>query len=81
MNLLRQYIQSILNARKLFIVTFLLCFGLFIYAPFTIMLLRSVGKDWFGKAWIPPTLTLDWPSLPGGPLGDEASPARRSYCR
>ena len=60
MSLLRQYAQSILNARKLLIVTFLLCFGLFIYAPFTIMLLRSVGKDWFGKRWLPPTLTLDW---------------------
>jgi putative spermidine/putrescine transport system permease protein len=60
MSLLRQYIQAILNARKLLIVTFLLCFALFIYAPFSITLLRSVGKDWFGKVWVPPTLTLDW---------------------
>ena len=23
-------------------------------------MLKSVGKDWFGKLWLPPTLTLDW---------------------
>jgi len=59
-SLLRQYLQSLLNARKLLVFTFLLCFGLYIYAPFSMVLLRSVGKDWFGHSWLPPTLTLDW---------------------
>lgn len=60
MKLIRQYLQSLLNAKKLLILTFLGSFALFIYSPFMMVLLKSVGKDWFGKLWAPPTLTLDW---------------------
>jgi putative spermidine/putrescine transport system permease protein len=60
MNLLRQYFRALLNARKLFLYTFLLCFGLIIYLPFLMIALRSVGRGWFGRLWLPPELTLDW---------------------
>jgi len=60
MKLARQYLQSLLNAKKLLILTFLGSFALFIYSPFMMVLLKSVGKGWFGKLWAPPTLTLDW---------------------
>ena len=60
MKLIRQYLQSLLNARKLLILTFLASFALYIYSPFMMVLLKSVGKGWFGKLWVPPTLTLDW---------------------
>jgi putative spermidine/putrescine transport system permease protein len=58
--LARQYLQSLLNAKKLLVFAFLASFVLYIYAPFAMVLLKSVGKDWFGKLWVPPTLTLDW---------------------
>jgi len=60
MTLLRQYLRAIVNARKLLTYTFLLCFALAIYLPFLMIVLRSVGKGWFGKLWLPPQLTLDW---------------------
>jgi putative spermidine/putrescine transport system permease protein len=60
MRLLRQYLRAIVNARKLFIYTFLLCFGLLIYLPFLMIVLRSIGRGWFGRLWLPPELTLDW---------------------
>ncbi len=60
MNLLRIYVKSILRGRKVLIYTFLLCFGLIIYVPFIMIMLRSVGKNWFGRLWLPPELTLDW---------------------
>jgi len=60
MKLIRQYLQSLLNAKKLLIFTFLAGFALYIYSPFMMVLLKSVGKGWFGKLWVPPTLTLDW---------------------
>jgi putative spermidine/putrescine transport system permease protein len=60
MKLIRQYLQSLLNAKNLLIFTFLASFALYIYSPFMMVLLKSVGKDWFGKLWVPPTLTLDW---------------------
>ncbi len=44
MTLLRQYIKAILSARKLLIYTFLLCFGLMIYLPFLMIMLKSVGR-------------------------------------
>ena len=46
MNLLRQYLKAIRDARKLFIYTFLLCFALMIYLPFLMIALRSVGRGW-----------------------------------
>lgn len=60
MRLVRQYLRAIVNARKLFIYTFLLCFGLLIYVPFLMIVLRSIGRGWFGRLWLPPELTLDW---------------------
>ena len=60
MTLLRQYLRAILSARKLLITTFLLCFGLMIYLPFLMIALRSIGRGWFGRLWLPPELTLDW---------------------
>ena len=60
MKLARQYLQSLLNAKKLLIFAFLASFALYIYAPFAMVFLKSVGKDWFGKLRVPPTLTLDW---------------------
>jgi putative spermidine/putrescine transport system permease protein len=60
MTLGRQYLRSLFNARKLFLYTFLLCFGLLIYLPFLMIVLRSIGKGWFGRLWLPPQFTLDW---------------------
>jgi putative spermidine/putrescine transport system permease protein len=60
MTLARQYLRAILDGRKLLVLTFLLCFVLIIYLPFLMILLRSVGRGWFGRLWLPPELTLDW---------------------
>jgi putative spermidine/putrescine transport system permease protein len=60
MTLIRQYFNAILRGRKLLIQTLLLCFALMIYTPFLMIALRSVGKGWFGRMWLPPELTLDW---------------------
>jgi putative spermidine/putrescine transport system permease protein len=56
----RQYARALIDAKKLLIYTFLLSFFLYIMAPFGMILVKSVGKDWFGRKWLPPTLTLDW---------------------
>jgi putative spermidine/putrescine transport system permease protein len=58
--MIRQYLKAILDARKLLIYTFLLCFALMIYLPFLMIALRSIGKGWFGRLWLPPELTLEW---------------------
>jgi len=60
MKLIRQYLTAILNARKLLVYTFLLCFALMIYLPFLMIALKSIGRGWFGRLWLPPELTLDW---------------------
>ncbi len=60
MTLIRQYLNAILRSRKLLIQTLLLCFALMIYTPFLMIALRSVGRGWFGRRWLPPELTLDW---------------------
>jgi putative spermidine/putrescine transport system permease protein len=57
---MKKYLQALLNARKLLIYTFLWCFFLYIMSPFLIIMVKSVGKGWFGQRWLPPTLTLDW---------------------
>ena len=49
MTLLRQYLRALLNARRLLLYTFLLCFALMIYTPFLIIVFRSVGRGWFGR--------------------------------
>jgi putative spermidine/putrescine transport system permease protein len=60
MTLLRQYGRALLDARKLLVYTFLASFFLFIWTPFMMIAVKSVGKNWFGKRWFPPTLTMDW---------------------
>lgn len=60
MTLLRQYGRALLNARRLLTYTFLTSFFLFIWTPFAMIALKSVGKGWFGKRWFPPELTMDW---------------------
>ena len=60
MILIRQYLKAIWSGRKLLIYTFLLCFGLLIYLPFLMIALKSVGRGWFGRLWLPPELSLDW---------------------
>jgi putative spermidine/putrescine transport system permease protein len=60
MTLIRQYARAVFSARKLLVTTFLLCFGLMIYLPFAMIALRSIGRGWFGRLWLPPELTLDW---------------------
>jgi len=60
MTLIRQYLRAIMSARRLLIHTFLLCFALVIYLPFLMIALRSVGRGWFGRLWLPPELTLEW---------------------
>ena len=60
MTLIRQYLNAILRSRKLLTQTLLLCFALMIYTPFLMIALRSVGRGWFGRRWLPPELTLDW---------------------
>jgi putative spermidine/putrescine transport system permease protein len=60
MTLIRQYVNAILRGRKLLVQTLLLCFALMIYTPFMMIALRSVGRGWFGRRWLPPELTLDW---------------------
>jgi putative spermidine/putrescine transport system permease protein len=60
MKTLRQYLKALLNAKKVLAYTFLLCFFLWVTTPFLMILLKSVGRNWFGKLWFPPELTLDW---------------------
>lgn len=60
MTLIRQYLKAIWGGRKLLTYTFLLCFGLLIYLPFLMIVLKSIGRGWFGRLWLPPELTLDW---------------------
>jgi putative spermidine/putrescine transport system permease protein len=40
--------------------TLCVCLTLLITAPFLMIALRSVGKGWFGRLWLPPQLTWDW---------------------
>ena len=60
MNTLKGLARGIWGGKLLLTYTVLLSMTLFILMPFVIILLKSVGKDWFGKRWFPPTLTLDW---------------------
>ncbi|GAB4402799.1 MAG: ABC transporter permease [Anaerolineales bacterium] len=60
MRTLRQYLRALLNAKKLLAYTFLLCFFLWVTTPFLMILLKSFGRNWFGKLWFPPEFTLDW---------------------
>ncbi len=60
MTLIRLYASSLWSGRRVITQTLLLCFALMIYTPFMMIALRSVGKGWFGRRWLPPELTLDW---------------------
>lgn len=60
MTLARAYGRAMWDGRLVLGYTLLLSLTLFIAAPFCMIALRSVGKGWFGKLWLPPRLTLDW---------------------
>lgn len=56
----RAYGQGLWQERHVLGYTLLVSLTLFIVAPFGMIALRSVGKGWFGKRWLPPELTLEW---------------------
>jgi putative spermidine/putrescine transport system permease protein len=60
MTLLKAYLQGLRNGWFVLGYTLCVCLTLFITAPFLMIALRSVGKGWFGKLWLPPQLTWDW---------------------
>jgi putative spermidine/putrescine transport system permease protein len=60
MSTARQLWRSVVSGKKVIIYTFLWSFFLWITTPFVIIMLKSVGRNWFGKRWLPPDLTLDW---------------------
>ena len=60
MNLIKRYWQGLVRGKSLLAYTFLCSFFLWITGPFVIIMLKSVGRNWFGKKWLPPEFTLDW---------------------
>ncbi len=56
----RAYGRGLWEERHVLGYTLLVSLTLFVLAPFLMIALRSVGKGWFGKRWLPPELTLDW---------------------
>ena len=58
--LARAYGRGLWDSRLMLGYTILVSLALFIVAPFLMIALRSVGKGWFGKLWLPPELTLEW---------------------
>jgi putative spermidine/putrescine transport system permease protein len=60
MTLARAYLRALWDAKLILAYTLLLSLTLFILAPLLMIGLRSVGKGWFGRLWLPPQLTLDW---------------------
>jgi putative spermidine/putrescine transport system permease protein len=48
------------DAKLILAYTLLLSLTMFILAPFLMIALRSVGKGWFGRLWVPPQLTMEW---------------------
>ena len=60
MTVARAYIRGLWDGRMILGYTLLLSLTLFIVAPFLMIALRSVGKGWFYRLWLPPQLTLDW---------------------
>ena len=58
--LARAYGRGLWEERHVLGYTLLVSLTLFIVAPFLMIALRSVGKGWFGKRWLPPELTLEW---------------------
>jgi putative spermidine/putrescine transport system permease protein len=60
MTLLKAYLQGLRHGWFVLGYTLCVCLTLFITAPFLMIALRSVGKGWFGRLWLPPQLTWDW---------------------
>ena len=60
MTLLKAYLQGLRNGWFVLGYTLCVCLTLFITAPVLMIALRSVGKGWFGRLWLPPQLTWDW---------------------
>ncbi len=58
--MVRRYARGLWNGRVILSYTLLACLSLFIFSPFALIIVKSFGKGWFGKLWLPPTLTLDW---------------------
>ena len=58
--LARAYGRGLWEGRTVLAYTILVSLTLFIVSPFLMIALRSVGKGWFGKLWLPPQLTLEW---------------------
>jgi putative spermidine/putrescine transport system permease protein len=59
-NLAKTYVHGMWNGRLVLAYTLLVSLSLFIITPFVLIVLKSLGKNWFGKRWLPPTLTLEW---------------------
>ena len=59
-SLTRQYWRALVQQKRLLGTVFLWSFFLWITTPFVIIMLKSVGRNWFGRKWLPPDLTLDW---------------------
>lgn len=59
-HILRNYGQGLWRGRLILSYTLLVSLTIFILSPFIIIFLKSIGKDWFGKQWFPPAVTLDW---------------------
>ena len=60
MTLARAYLRGMWEGRLILAYTLLVSFTFLILAPLLMIALRSVGKGWFGRLWLPPQLTLDW---------------------
>jgi putative spermidine/putrescine transport system permease protein len=58
--LARAYGRGLWAERHVLGYTLLVSLTLFIASPFAMIALRSVGKGWFGRRWLPPALTLEW---------------------
>ena len=60
MNLARAYLAGLRHGWFILGYTLCVCLTLLITAPFLMIALRSVGKGWFGRLWLPPQLTWEW---------------------
>jgi putative spermidine/putrescine transport system permease protein len=58
--MVKTYTRGLWNGRLILSYTLLVCLSIVIFSPFVVIIVKSFGKGWFGKLWLPPTLTLDW---------------------
>jgi putative spermidine/putrescine transport system permease protein len=56
----KTYARGLWDGRLILSYTLLLSLTFLILSPFCLILIKSFGKNWFGKLWFPPTFTLDW---------------------